>query len=189
MKKRLFYFMLSLTVAIGQIHPAVAYASDTTEIVEEYSGNTDENESSSSEVISEEIATSSSSEVISEETATSSSSEVISEETATSSSSEVIFEENAASSDLDGISKEMSLENDEEIIPEEKEQVTYSDKGDFPYITSVYITDVSGNNPEEETFDKEGKISVHYNFSIPGGTGIKAGDVYTIGIPGEIVSV
>ena len=62
-------------------------------------------------------------------------------------------------------------------------EITWTDKGEFPYVTDVSITDGNGNQISESTFDRDGNINILFSFAIPNSVDIKAGDYYTIKIP------
>ena len=66
------------------------------------------------------------------------------------------------------------------------EPIEWTDKGDFPYITSVTITDENGNLSTDETFNKDGKVNINYYFAIPNDADISAGDMFTVPIPKEL---
>ena len=66
------------------------------------------------------------------------------------------------------------------------EPIEWHDNGEFPYITSVTITDENGNLSNEETFNKDGKVNINYYFAIPNDADISAGDMFTVPIPNEL---
>ena len=66
------------------------------------------------------------------------------------------------------------------------EPIEWHDKGEFPYITTVTITDENGNLSNEETFNKDGKVNINYYFAIPNDADISAGDMFTVPIPNEL---
>ena len=71
-----------------------------------------------------------------------------------------------------------------DVQEEQTNTLSWEDKGDFPYITKVELTDGNGNIISDENHvDPNNKIRIKYEFKIPNDVEIYAGDMYTISIP------
>ena len=62
-------------------------------------------------------------------------------------------------------------------------EITWNDKGEFPFITEVKISDENGVDIGESSFDRNQKINLDFYFAIPNDAVVSVGDMYTIPIP------
>ena len=69
------------------------------------------------------------------------------------------------------------------LAADEDEDITWTYKGEFPFITSVEITDEDGVSISDSSFNRDQEINIIFNFSIPNDADVQAGDYYTIDIP------
>ena len=61
--------------------------------------------------------------------------------------------------------------------------ITWTNKGEFPFVTKVKISNENGVEIGEGSFDRNQKINLDFYFSIPNDAVVSAGDMYTIAIP------
>ena len=66
---------------------------------------------------------------------------------------------------------------------EETDLITFVNRGDFPFIEKVQITDENGVEISEKTFERDGKINIQFDFAIPNSIQLAKGDMYTVSIP------
>ena len=63
--------------------------------------------------------------------------------------------------------EQKQLGKQEQVEPIEDETITWTNKGEFPYVTSVSITDSDGTSIGEDSFDRNQRINLDFYFSIP----------------------
>ncbi len=69
------------------------------------------------------------------------------------------------------------------VLLDAEDEITWTDKGDFPFITKVSITNEDGTSIGDSSFDRNQKINLDFEFAIPNDASVAAGDKYTISIP------
>lgn len=102
--------------------------------------------------------------------------------------------EQGVTSTEQGKTEEEVTQNEEQVVTNELvrprmlaldagNEITWTDGGEFPYITKVQITDEKGNGIGDNTFDRDQGINLRFEFSIPNDVIIQSGEMYTIPIP------
>ena len=106
-----------------------------------------------------------------------------------------LTEETETEENLENVPLTDETEADEELMEISKQpkkmmlknsrsgEIEWQNKGEFPYVTGVTISDQAGHDSTSSEFDKDLGIIIHYSFSIPNDQDILAGYMYTIPIP------
>ena len=81
-----------------------------------------------------------------------------------------------------------NVTNENQLVQEQSEEpsndeITWTNKGEFPFVTEVKIYNEDGTSIDEDSFDRNQKINLDFYFAIPNDAVVSAGDMYTINIP------
>ncbi len=78
----------------------------------------------------------------------------------------------------------LELYSSPEDEKEEKDgEISWTQKGEFPFVTEVRISDENGVPIANPSFDRDQKINLDFYFKIPNSEIVKMGDMFTIEIP------